>query len=47
MPLAVVVAQLTEWLLPIPQVFNSNLVIGTRASIWYYWKDENKEKEVR
>ena len=50
---AVVVAQLVEWLLPIPEVRGSNPVIGKNLLIsnicllsTVYWKDENKEKEA-
>ena len=48
-----VVAQLVEWLLPIPEVHGSNPVIGKKLFILnicllstVYWKDENKEKEA-
>ena len=49
--LAVVVAQLVEWLLPTPEVHSLNLVIGkllygTFAYCLLFRKDENKEKEV-
>ena len=44
----VVVAQLVEWLLPIPEVRFSNPVIGKIYWIFVYcqlyWKDENKKK---
>ena len=50
---AVVVAQLVEQLLPIPEVRSSNPVIGKNLFILnicllstVYWKDENKEKEA-
>ena len=47
---AVVVAQLVEWPLPIPEVYGSNPVIGkiywTFVFCQLYWKDENKEKEA-
>ena len=50
---AVVVAQLVERLLPIPDVRGSNPVIGKNLFILnicllltVYWKDENKEKEA-
>ena len=49
----VVVAQLVEWLLPIPEVRGLNPVIGKNLFILnicllstVYWKDENKEKEA-
>ena len=47
---AVVVAQLVEWWLPIPDVRSSNPVISKNL-YWtftgiYIWKDENKEKEA-
>ena len=47
---AVIVAQLVEQLLPIPEVRGSNPVIGKNL-YWtsycqLYWKDENKEKEA-
>ena len=47
---AVIVAQLVERLLPIPEVRGSNPVIGKNL-YWtsycqLYWKDENKEKEA-
>ena len=51
---AVVVAQLVEQLLPIPEVCSSNPVIGKKLFVLNicllstgYWKDENKEKEAR
>ena len=51
---AVVVAQLVEWSLPIPEVRSLNPVIGKNLyilNIWLlstvYWKDENKEKRGR
>ena len=44
----VVVAQLEERSLPIPEVHGSNLVIGKNFILKIYrklyWKDENKEK---
>ena len=50
---AVVVAQLVERSLPIPEVHGSNSVIGKNLFILnicllstVYWKDENKEKEA-
>ena len=50
---AVVVAQLVERLLPIPEVRGSNPVIGNNLYIEHLfiycqlcWKDENKEKEA-
>ena len=50
---AVVVAQLVELSLPIPEVRGSNPVIGKDLFIsniclltTVYWKDENKEKET-
>ena len=50
---AVVVAQLVEWLITIPEVRGSNPVIGKKLYIldiyllWtVHWKDENKEKEA-
>ena len=50
----VVVAQLVEWSLPIPEVRCSNLVICKNLLILnicilstVYWKDENKEKRPR
>ena len=46
-----VVAQLVERLLPIPEVRGSNPVIGkiywTFVYCQLYWKDENKEKRGR
>ena len=49
----VVVAQLVERLLPIPEVWSSNPVIGKNLFIsniyllsTVYWKGENKEKEA-
>ena len=51
--LAVVVAQLVERSLPIPEARGSNPVIGKNVLILnicllstVYWKDENKEKEA-
>ena len=45
-----VVAQLVEWSLPIPEVRGSNPVIGKNLYWTFYcqlyWKDENKEKEA-
>ena len=48
---AVVVAQLVERSLPMPEVRGSNPVIGKNILNIYllstvYWKDENKEKEA-
>ena len=50
---AVVVAQLVERSLPIPEVCSSNSVIGKNLFTLnicllstVYWKDENKEKEA-
>ena len=51
---AVVVAQLVEWSLPIPEVRGLNPVIGKKIIYilnicllsTVYWKDENKEKEA-
>ena len=50
---AVVVAQLVERSLPIPQVWGSNPVIGKNLFIFnncllstVYWKDKNKQKEA-
>ena len=50
---AVVVPQLVEWSLPIPEVRGLNPVIGKKLFILnicllstVYWKDENKEKEA-
>ena len=52
-PRAVVVAQLVERLLPIPEVCGSNPVIGNNLCIEHLFiycqlclKDENKEKEA-
>ena len=43
----VVVAQLAERLLPIPEIRGSNPVIGKIFIDYIYcWKDENKEKEA-
>ena len=52
--MVVVVAQLVERLLPIPQVRGSNPVIGKKLFklnislllSTVYWRDENKEKEA-
>ena len=48
--MTVVVAQLVERSLPIPEVRGSNPVIGKIYWIFVYcqlyWKDENKEKEA-
>ena len=52
---AAVVVQLVERLLPIPEVRDSNPVIGKNLFIYWticslstvYWKDKNKEKEAR
>ena len=48
-----VVAQLVEWSLPIPEIRGLNPVIGKNLFIsniclpsTVYWKDENKEKET-
>ena len=47
---AVVMAQLVDRLLPIPEVRSSNPVIGKNLYWTFYsqlyWKDENKEKEA-
>ena len=53
LPSALIVAQLLEWSLPIPEVRGSNSVISKNLFIWnicllptVYWKDENKEEEA-
>ena len=41
-----VVAQLVELSLPIPEIHGSNPAIGNIIYYQQYWKDENKEKEA-
>ena len=48
---AVVVDQLGEWLLPLPEIRGSNPVVGKfyllSTVLKPYWKDENKAKRCR
>ena len=45
-----VVDQLGEWLLPLPEIRGSNPVVGKfyllSTVLKPYWKDKNKEKNV-